>query len=365
MDEELRRAAKVAIDEVLQVKELERVLIVTNPGEEVHAISLALYDAAVDRGARVVIAVQPTKGQLDFAEDAVIGMIRTEPDVLISMSAAKLGKDRRAISEPYVLEGKRYDSTFHYLMHGVKKTRAFWSPGITRDIFARTVPIDYAKLQSDCLQLSRVLDEAVEVLITNRNGTNCTIGVRNRVSKNDDGDFSEPGRGGNLPAGESFISPELGTTRGKIVFDGSISLHDGDSVIRTPIEVEVEGGFISSIRGGEEAELLRKTIELGEQNARSFEKEGKLPEGLGSLYEKNARNIGELGIGLNPMARIIGNMLEDEKAAHTCHIAIGSNYDEDAPALIHLDGLVSRPTMTAFFADGKRKTFMKEGELSL
>ena len=61
--------------------------------------------------------------------------------------------------------------------------------------------------------------------------------------------------------------------------------------------------------------------------------------------QKNARNIGELGIGLNPAASINGNMLEDEKAFHTCHFAIGQNYDNDAPSLIHLDGVVRNPTI--------------------
>jgi len=76
---------------------------------------------------------------------------------------------------------------------------------------------------------------------------------------------------------------------------------------------------------------------------------GKLPRGSGEIYAKNARNIGELGIGLNPRATISGNMLEDEKAFSTCHFAVGHNYDEDAPALIHLDGLVKNPTITALY----------------
>jgi len=364
-DRQLRASADVAIREVLKVKEHERVLIVTNPTEEVYSISLALHDAAADVGASVTLAVQPVKGQLDFAEEAVVGMIKSEPDVLISMSAVKLGKDRKAIIEPYTVGGHRYDNTFHYLLHGVKKTRAFWSPGVTRDIFVRTVPINYQKLHADCTKVSQILDAAVEVLITNKNGTNCAIGLRNRLSKHDDGDFARPGTGGNLPAGETYISPELGTARGTIVFDGSISLHDGDAVIREAIRAEIEGGFVVAVAGGAEARRLEETIRLGEQNAVRFEADGKLPAGLGKLYQRNARNLGELGIGLNPKAEVIGNMLVDEKAARTCHIAIGSNYDEDAPALIHLDGLVSEPTITAFFADGQKKTFLTEGELTV
>ena len=91
--------------------------------------------------------------------------------------------------------------------------------------------------------------------------------------------------------------------------------------------------------------------------------EGALPREKAEAYSRNARNVGELGIGLNPKAEVVGNMLEDEKAFRTCHFAIGSNYDEDAPALIHLDGLVSRPTIVASKAGGRELVIEKDGEL--
>ena len=81
--------------------------------------------------------------------------------------------------------------------------------------------------------------------------------------------------------------------------------------------------------------------------------------------KKNARNIGELGIGLNPAAKITGNMLEDEKAFNTCHFAIGENYDNDAPSLIHLDGVVRNPTITLIYADGTEKVILNEGNLQI
>ncbi|MFA6366017.1 MAG: hypothetical protein WCX13_02370, partial [Candidatus Hydrogenedentales bacterium] len=80
-------------------------------------------------------------------------------------------------------------------------------------------------------------------------------------------------------------------------------------------------------------------------------------------YATNARHIGELGIGLNVEASITGNMLEDEKVYGTCHFAIGSNYDEDAPAMIHLDGLVKRPTITALMPGGREIIVMRNGDL--
>ena len=47
-------------------------------------------------------------------------------------------------------------------------------------------------------------------------GTDIEIGLKGRTAKSDDGDFSRPGTGGNLPAGETFVSPENGTANGTI-----------------------------------------------------------------------------------------------------------------------------------------------------
>jgi leucyl aminopeptidase (aminopeptidase T) len=94
-----------------------------------------------------------------------------------------------------------------------------------------------------------------------------------------------------------------------------------------------------------------------------MERAGKLPMGQWEIYARNARNIGEIGIGLNPVAKITGSMLEDEKAFRTCHFSVGMNSDRDAPALIHLDGLVKEPTIVAIDEDGKETIIERDGEL--
>ncbi len=358
----LLESARTAVGQVLAVKPDESVLIVTNPVSDVSDISMAIYDAAVEAGARPVLAYQPRKSQLDFAEPAVIEAIRSRPDVFISMSAGKLGKDRRGIVEPYESQGRRFDNLFHFLLYGEKSMRSFWSPGVTREIFLRAVPIDYGTLRLKCAALKQVLDHATSVRITTRAGTELTIGVNGRTAYVDDGDFTLPGRGGNLPAGETYISPALGSSEGLIVFDGSISSYSGTIQIRQPIRVEVVGGFVTSVDGGTEADELADTIRRGEENTTALEKQGKLPAGDGELYRRNVRNIGELGIGLNPAARVSGNMLEDEKAFRTCHVAIGHNYDGDAPALTHLDGVIRNPTISVVHDDGSQMDVMRDGE---
>ncbi len=361
----LTEAARIAVASSLRLREGETVLIVANPERESLEIASAMYDAAAAAGAKPSLVVQPAKSQTDYAEDAVIAAFDSKPDAFVSISAEKLGKDREGILTPYDWNGIAYDHIFHYQLHGAKTLRAFWSPGATRAMFARTVRIDYAALKASCKAVSGALSGAIYARVTNALGTDIRVGLKGRAPKSDDGDFSEPGSGGNLPAGEVFVSPQLGASDGIIVFDGSISGLGGDILIREPIRCRVEGGFVVEITGGEEAAALRDSVESGEEAARKLGREGSMPPDKAEAYIRNARNIGELGIGLNPAAVVAGNMLEDEKAFRTCHFAIGANYDEDAPALIHFDGLVTRPTIVVTKADGHEAVVEHEGELVL
>jgi leucyl aminopeptidase (aminopeptidase T) len=375
MNEKLLEAARIACEDVLAVKKGEQVLIITNPGSndtpaDVETISRALYEAALRRGGEPVLMFQEPKTQFSFAEPAVIAAFRARPQVVISMSAEKLGKDREGIARPYKHGGEEYDHIFHLQMYGEKTCRSFWSPGTTLESFTRTVPIDYVELGRRCAAIKLILSRAESVRVTAPGGTDITIGLRGRDAKADDGNFRSAGLGGNLPTGETFISPENGASNGVIVFDGSISLHDRDIIIHHPIRCEVKDGFITAIRGqrpGEDADAkaLLETVTMAEKDSLEYDRTGKLPPGQGKVYAKNARNIGELGIGLNPQAVISGNMLEDEKAFRTCHFAVGHNYDADAPALIHLDGLVREPTIVAKMSDGRDVSIEENGNLAL
>lgn len=361
-DPALSKAAEITVTQSLRVQPRERVLIITNPDPEVTEISQALYHWVREAGGVPSLIWQEPKGQLDPMDDAVRGALLSEPEVYISLSTNKIGKDLRGVAQPYTApDGTKFDSIGSFLIHGKKCTRGFWSPGITRALYSSTVPVDFAKLKDDCAWLAGHLDRSVAVRVTSPGGTEITFGTRGRKAFVDDGDFSRPGTGGNLPAGEAYISPLVGSAEGQIVFDGSMSTKDGTIFLYKPITVEYEAGFITQIAGGMEAEALSETIRLGEENAGAMEAEGKLAVGKGSVYRKNARGLGELGIGVNPLAGITGNMIVDEKAARTCHFAVGANYDQDGPALIHLDGLVKEPTIELELDDGSTFVLVEDG----
>jgi len=84
---------------------------------------------------------------------------------------------------------------------------------------------------------------------------------------------------------------------------------------------------------------------------------------IGRIFPKAESKTLHVGWRTVKKAEIVGNMLEDEKVYGTCHIAIGSNYDEDVKSFTHLDGLVWYPTITAIYPDDSEETIMKDGKL--
>lgn len=379
--EKSRTPAQIVVQDVVKVKKGERVLIIANPATA--EIAQDLYSASSDSGALATLIFQPDKTSFDNANPEVLAAIASQPEVCFSISNIKLGKDPTATAKPYKTDdGQEYTHIFDYLMDGKKTMRGAWTPGITADMMNRTAAIDYKELKERCEKLAERFKKAVCARVTAPSGTNLLVPINGRSLLFDDGDFSKPGSGGNIPAGEVFISPVVGgsqlkDTEGKvleqqcdgcegvIVYDGSMTFSDGDSIIETPITCKVEKGYVTEITGGAEARRLLKTIVEAEVRPFVLEKEGKLPQGQAAVYKKNARNIGELGIGLNPAATITGNMLEDEKAFHTCHFAIGENYDNDAPSLIHLDGVVREPTIVLTYEDGSSFTILQNGALQI
>ena len=363
MKKEITPAENI-INNVCKIKKNESVLIIANPATDF--IAQELYTAANQAGAKTSLIYQNSKTSFDNAEKTVLAAIGTNPDVCFSISENKLGKDPDATANPYKNDnGEPFTHIFDYLLEGKKSMRAVWTPGITEDMYNRTVNINYGELAERCKKLGKIFENAINVQVTAAGGTNISVPVYGRKLMNDDGDFSKPGTGGNIPAGEVFISPLVGKCQGVIVYDGSMTFSDGDSILETPITCKVENGYVTEISGGDEAKRLLKTITEAENRSIEYEKNGKLPEVQGAIYKKNARNIGELGIGLNPAASITGNMLEDEKAFRTCHFAIGENYDNDAPSLIHLDGVVRNPTITLTYDDGSTRTILSDGTLQI
>jgi leucyl aminopeptidase (aminopeptidase T) len=130
----------------------------------------------------------------------------------------------------------------------------------------------------------------------------------------------EPGQISALPGGEVSLPPVEGTTEGRIVIEQVMS---DLGRIETPLELIVERGNVTDVRGGNPAQVnaLKEILRL-------------VP---------NATNIAEIGIGLNPKARLTSQISETKKRLGTAHIALGDNardYGGNVECAVHLDGMV-------------------------
>jgi leucyl aminopeptidase (aminopeptidase T) len=195
-------------------------------------------------------------------------------------------------------------------------------PGITEELFASAIPVDYQRLEAAGRELAQALTDADQCHVSSRGGTHVHLSLRGRRGISDDGDLARSGAFGNLPAGEAFIAPVETTAAGTIVLDGSLS---GWGRLVEPVIIELEGGRAHRITGGDAATWLAQALDDGG------------PAG---------RSIAELGIGTNPgSTSITGNMLGDEKMLGTVHFAFGTNTSMGGmnQAAVHIDGLVLDP----------------------
>jgi leucyl aminopeptidase (aminopeptidase T) len=126
-----------------------------------------------------------------------------------------------------------------------------------------------------------------------------------------------------LPGGEVSLPPIEGTSEGIVVWERVAS---DLGALESPVGITVLGGRATAIVGGPSADRLREIV--------------------ASVVD--ADNIGEIGIGLNPAARIGDEITEAKKAFGTVHVALGDSANEYGGLVecdVHLDGLVMEPTI--------------------
>ena len=306
----LMKGARIAVNQCMNIKPGERVIIITDKKMPIE-LSKALAEAVGETNAKCKIELIPPRDVNGIEPSKDIAELMKTPDALfiltswsISHTAARRNASKagvRIASMPKVTEF------------------SFTEGGLTAD---------YREVKELTEIMAKKLENAKKIRITSDNGTDFTASIEGREWVKDDGMIHEKGNFCNLPAGEVAVAPIERTSQGIIVIDKMAFYGEG-------IRYTVKNGFVEKIEGSERLE-------------RDVNKVGKL-----------ARNIAEIGIGTNPKARIIGNILEDEKVFGTVHIAIGNSLSlhgkVDVP--LHIDGIILKPTVEAdgeiIIKDGK------------
>lgn len=308
------RGARIVVDTCMRIRKGEEVLIITDPPKMKIAETIA--GVARERQAEVTLICMPVGQRHGQEPPKPVALAMTHFDVIIA-------------------------PTTYSITHTQARLRACQAgarvatmPGITEEMMRRGAMLaDYREVARLTNRVAALLDRASEVEVKTAAGTDLRFSIRGRKTHPDTGIFHRPGDFGNLPAGEAFIAPVEGSGEGKVVVDGSII----DTTLgRT--EITIEGGMAKKISGSAAKKLTRMLNEAGPK----------------------ARNLAEFGVGTNPKARLIGQVLEDEKVLGTCHVALGDNstFGGRVKAGIHIDGIFKKPTVRL---DGK--LLMKEGKL--
>ena len=86
--------------------------------------------------------------------------------------------------------------------------------------------------------------------------------------------------------------------------DGSVTM-PSIGLLNSKVILEVEKGRVATIKADSEISRI-------------------LESELESINSKR-RVVAEIGIGLNPLAKLTGNMLSDEGTLGTCHVGLGAN----------------------------------------
>ncbi len=222
------------------------------------------------------------------------------------------------------------------------KARIGHAPGITINMMTEgPMSADYRAISTQVNYLIGLFEHAKKVRITAPGGTDIELDIDSREFETDV--EIKPNSFGNLPAGEIWCAPVEDGANGIIVCDGSIG--DIGNVLK-PLKIEVRDGKIVALES-KDGDLVTEVQKL-------------------TAVDEMAAVIGELGIGLNPKARITGNLLEDEKAGKTAHIAFGNNENMHSGknnSSTHRDFLFFNPTFEVEYTDGSNKTIIKAGEV--
>lgn len=308
------KGARIAVETCMKVKTEETVLIVTDT-QKLRIAEAFAYSAASIGAQTAVTIMEPAQEHAREPPKPVAEAMKSAEVVLIPTSRSLSHTDaRRAATKA----GARIASM----------------PGITEDMMQiGGLTADYRQIAALTNNVADIFEKARKVRVTTPSGTDLTMSVEERTPLRDTGLYHKPGEWGNLPAGEVCLAPVEGTTNGVLVIDSM------GSVVTQPLRVAVKDGWAKRFDGPDAAKL----------------------EGLLKSADRNAYNIGELGIGTNSKARVTGKVLEDEKVLGTVHIALGDNTSYQGghtKSRIHMDGILFHPTVKV-----DTRLLMQKGDL--
>ena len=336
---EPKTAAANAMEAVLEARPGESILVVCDASKK--EIGQAFATGALELGLWTRMLVLDAKESTFRSEvPDILGEIINgpkPPDIYINLLRGQ------AQETPFRIKIIRLETRKH-------NSRLGHCPGITIDMLTEgalsLTREENKKMQDNARNLLAVLQDVDRVHVTSPSGSNFTLSTKGRSWFSDTYIDWKTMKWMNLPTGEVLAGPVETSMQGVLACDLAVG---GVGPLKSPVTLEVKDGRVQKI-ASQDASALKIIKET-------------------QATDEMAKHVGEFAFGLNPKARIVQEFLESEKVGNAIHVAFGNNMDYPGNvannSANHQDFLVGRPTVTVTYADGRERTIMKNGDLTL
>jgi leucyl aminopeptidase (aminopeptidase T) len=298
--------ARRVVREYLALRPGERFAIIvdTRTDEE---IPRELAGAALDTGADPIVVTIAPRARSGAEPPAPAAAAMAGADVVLCAASTSLY--HTAAKAAAQRAGARGD------FNAPHRADAWRNGAMTADFFA---------IRERAERLAALWRSTSEIRVTSPAGTDLRATVTGREPMAWlTGICRNPGEVSALPGGEVSLPPLEGSAEGVVVWERVAS---DLGALGEPVRFDVRDGRAVAFTGGPDADRLRDLV----------------------ATIRDADNIGEIGIGLNPAARIGDEITEAKKAFGTVHVALGDSANEYGGLVecdVHLDGLVLAPTI--------------------
>ncbi|MGW5018014.1 hypothetical protein [Streptomyces cacaoi] len=317
---ELAVAARKLVEQVMLVKPGEHVVLTGDTSSDRRVVDATAQAVAAAGGHPVVVWYETLPGSSMEPPRPVAGAI-ADADVWIEFAVSYVMHSEAFRTA--MANGCRYTNLTAMDVHMLVAT-------VGRPDFAGVMRLGNA--------LVRLLEQADEVRITSRNGTDIT-------GRNGDRPINLRGKPAERPGETVMLSGQISwnpleeTQQGTLVFDGALWPPDQLGLLRSPVRCTIEDGVVTAIDGadssGQEAEIFRSWME--------------------SFGDPNMFRVAHWSLGFNPgVPAPTGRIVEDERVFGCVELGIGTKGawigGEPWVAAAHTDGSILGPSI---YLDGE------------
>ena len=294
------------INSCAYVRSGEKVLVISN--ESTNSIGMFLQKEAgkiTDYSKHVSIPLSSIHGQEPPPD---IAQLMIDSEVIICVTKKSMAHTNACVNA--LENGARYLSLPDYSQPVVE------SPALL---------YDFSEADEVSKDIAEKLTKGKILRITSQAGTDLLCNIDGRIGNPAPGFCNLPGSIASPPDAEANIALVENMSNGILVVDGSIPCNE-IGLLKSPQEYVIKNGKVEKI-SGDKSEILNNIFD--------------------HLNNPATRVVAEFGIGLNPLAKLKGFMLEDEGALGTIHIGIGANIVLGGVNSVpfHLDHIIINPNV--------------------